>query len=200
MITADIIHKSLKAFVAGKRPEAYRPSQYWFVLGPDAELLPAKAIWSLATGVRGANFNTTHAVRGLAELGFSVVDIRHGNDLIDFEKQVVLSLKTPPKERRKRLAVAPKLPKSRLIMVKQFVRNPDVVAEVLFLAKGKCQGCGKRAPFVRYSDGEPYLEVHHRRQLSQGGEDTVSNAIALCPNCHRQQHYGEPQGAGLYAY
>jgi len=26
--------------------------------------------------------------------------------------------------------------------------------------------------------------------LSQGGEDIVENAIATCPNCHRQLHFG----------
>ncbi|MFM0350878.1 HNH endonuclease [Paraburkholderia sp. RL17-347-BIC-D] len=26
--------------------------------------------------------------------------------------------------------------------------------------------------------------------LAQGGPDTVANAIALCPNCHRERHYG----------
>ena len=26
--------------------------------------------------------------------------------------------------------------------------------------------------------------------LLEGGPDTVENAIALCPNCHRKQHYG----------
>nr|WP_275041241.1 HNH endonuclease signature motif containing protein [Halomonas meridiana] len=46
------------------------------------------------------------------------------------------------------------------------------------------------APFNRKSDGSPYLEVHHRKPLAEGGDDTVANAIALCPNCHRAAHYG----------
>ncbi|MEE7094460.1 HNH endonuclease, partial [Escherichia coli O10] len=40
-------------------------------------------------------------------------------------------------------------------------------------------------------DGTPFLEVHHIEWLSKGGEDSVENAIALCPNCHRQAHYGD---------
>lgn len=39
-------------------------------------------------------------------------------------------------------------------------------------------------------NGEPYLEVHHVIPLSQNGEDTLENAEALCPNCHREKHYG----------
>ncbi len=26
--------------------------------------------------------------------------------------------------------------------------------------------------------------------LSQGGEDTIAHAAALCPNCHREAHHG----------
>lgn len=36
----------------------------------------------------------------------------------------------------------------------------------------------------------PTLEVHHLRRLADGGSDTVANAVALCPNCHREIHYG----------
>ena len=45
------------------------------------------------------------------------------------------------------------------------------------------------------SDGLPFLEVHHLRQLADRGSDTVSNAVALCPNCHREAHYGEKSKA-----
>jgi len=71
-----------------------------------------------------------------------------------------------------------------------FKRNPYVVLEVLLRANGVCEGCQNKAPFKRKSDGSPYLEVHHRVMLAKGGEDTVKNAIALCPNCHREKHYG----------
>jgi 5-methylcytosine-specific restriction protein A len=67
--------------------------------------------------------------------------------------------------------------------------NSDVIAEVLLRANGTCEGCGQSAPFQR-ADGTLYLEVHHRRRLADAGEDSVENAIALCPNCHRERHYG----------
>jgi len=38
-------------------------------------------------------------------------------------------------------------------------------------------------------DGEAYIEVHHVIPLSEGGEDSVNNTVALCPNCHRKLHY-----------
>ncbi|WP_147195697.1 HNH endonuclease [Rummeliibacillus stabekisii] len=36
----------------------------------------------------------------------------------------------------------------------------------------------------------PNLEVHHIKRLADGEEDTVENAIAVCPNCHRELHFG----------
>lgn len=93
-------------------------------------------------------------------------------------------------ERFRRLAKAKKRPVTYSVTTTVFSRNPDVIAEALHQAQGICQGCSKPAPFLRSSDGAPYLEVHHRIPLAIGGEDTVTNAIALCPNCHRERHFG----------
>jgi len=71
-----------------------------------------------------------------------------------------------------------------------FVRNPYVAELAKRLANGICQDCRKPAPFINKFTGEPYLEVHHEIPLSEGGEDTIDNVIALCPNCHRKRHYG----------
>jgi 5-methylcytosine-specific restriction protein A len=37
----------------------------------------------------------------------------------------------------------------------------------------------------------PYLEVHHIKRLADKGSDTTTNSIAVCPNCHRELHYGD---------
>ena len=39
--------------------------------------------------------------------------------------------------------------------------------------------------------GSIYLESHHIHPLSEGGADTIENVIALCPNHHREAHFGE---------
>jgi 5-methylcytosine-specific restriction protein A len=39
------------------------------------------------------------------------------------------------------------------------------------------------------ADEELYLEVHHVRSLASGSSDKPSNAVALCPNCHRPCHH-----------
>lgn len=74
--------------------------------------------------------------------------------------------------------------------ITQYQRDAAVKAWVLQQANGKCESCGQPAPF-NGSDGLPFLEVHHVRQLADNGSDTVTNAVALCPNCHREAHYGE---------
>ncbi len=108
----------------------------------------------------------------------------------DFDRQVRLSMKDLTSDRLARLAVAPAKPSRREVKVIVFERNPDVVAQVLLEANGRCKSCCRRAPFTRRKDGSPYLEVHHRKRLIDGGDDTVENAIALCPNCRRAAHYG----------
>lgn len=71
----------------------------------------------------------------------------------------------------------------------QFVRDAAVVAYVLREADGRCECCMNPAPFTKRS-GVPYLEVHHVLPLSSGGSDRISNAVAVCPNCHRELHHG----------
>jgi 5-methylcytosine-specific restriction protein A len=71
-----------------------------------------------------------------------------------------------------------------------YVRDPAVKAWVLNAAKGVCEGCDNPAPFIG-NDGLPYLEVHHVMPLASHGSDTTTNAVALCPNCHRRCHYSD---------
>lgn len=108
-----------------------------------------------------------------------------------FDDKVRLSLADSAEERKRRLAQAKKKPKLVVRMVRDYERNPDVVAEVLARAQGVCEGCSTAASFKRRSNGTPYLEVHHIVQLAHDGEDTVDNAQALCPNCHRERHFGQ---------
>lgn len=107
-----------------------------------------------------------------------------------FELAVGDAIKLDSEKRWARLRQAPKKPKARVTTVVVFERSADVVAEVLLRAGGVCEICKSPAPFRRASDGTPYLEVHHRIRLADNGDDSVENAVAICPNCHRQQHFG----------
>lgn len=106
-----------------------------------------------------------------------------------FLVEVERSMNETSSVRAKRLEDAPTVPRRINVTTQVFVRNADVVAEALLRAAGVCQVCRKAAPFFRKTDGTPYLEVHHKVQLAHGGEDTVANAIATCPNCHRSLHF-----------
>jgi 5-methylcytosine-specific restriction enzyme A len=112
---------------------------------------------------------------------------------IQFEAAVAKSRTDSAEARRLRLQKAKKTPGTVTATTTLYVRNPDVVVEVLSRANGQCELCNSPAPFKRKADGSPYLEVHHKVQLSKGGEDTVENAVASCPNCHRREHFGEAQ-------
>lgn len=71
-----------------------------------------------------------------------------------------------------------------------YIRNPYIIERAKRLAAGKCQDCGQLAPFINKLTKELFLEVHHIVPLSEGGEDSINNVVALCPNCHRKRHYG----------
>jgi hypothetical protein len=70
-----------------------------------------------------------------------------------------------------------------------YTRDQAVRVEVLKRAKGACEYGGCR-PFNKIN-GQTYLETHHVISLSEQGPDRPSNVIALCPNHHREAHFGE---------
>jgi 5-methylcytosine-specific restriction endonuclease McrA len=117
----------------------------------------------------------------------SIVEIDLSKNLRSEVQKAALS---SAEDRALRLAKAPRKPAEVQVISRAFRRNPDVIVEVLNRAGGKCEICFNPAPFLRLSDGSPYLEVHHRVTLSSGGDDTVQNAVAACPNCHRREHFG----------
>lgn len=86
-----------------------------------------------------------------------------------------------------RLKYVPKVSGYRNATTKIYERNIYVAEFVKRIANGICQLCEQPAPF-KDKNGQPYLEVHHIIWLSKGGEDTVENTIALCPNCHKKMH------------
>lgn len=107
-----------------------------------------------------------------------------------FSKQIQESLADNAGSRRLRIKKENKKPEPIQIISKGFKRNPDVVAEVLIRANGVCEKCNTEAPFIRKKNNTPYLEVHHIVTLADGGDDSIKNSLALCPNCHREVHFG----------
>lgn len=68
-----------------------------------------------------------------------------------------------------------------------FVRDRYISEYAKRRAQGICQLCGEPAPFTD-RDGVPFLETHHIIWLADGGDDSIENTVALCPNCHRKMH------------
>ena len=74
-------------------------------------------------------------------------------------------------------------------VVWSYARNPKVRTAVIKRANGRCENCGALG-FLK-SDSTHYLETHHIISLAKDGKDRVSNVIALCPNDHREAHFGQ---------
>ncbi|MBF7019891.1 HNH endonuclease [Staphylococcus sp. 18_1_E_LY] len=72
-------------------------------------------------------------------------------------------------------------------VTKVYARNIHVAAHVKNRANGYCDLCSEPAPFNDRS-GRAYLECHHVDWLANGGKDSIDNAVALDPNCHRKVH------------
>jgi len=109
----------------------------------------------------------------------------------DFHKKLEIREKQAKKlsdeELLKKVQSASKISGVRDVVTKQYNRNQDVVEFVKRRADGICQLCNNIAPFNK-KNGEPFLEIHHIKWLSEGGNDTIDNTVALCPNCHRKMH------------
>lgn len=83
---------------------------------------------------------------------------------------------------------------TRKVYVEQKQRSACVSEFAKRWADGFCLLCDQKAPFNDKS-GKPYLESHHIQWLSEGGNDSIDNVVALCPNCHKKMHIlkGQPE-------
>jgi len=131
-----------------------------------------------------------HQKRGGA-VKFKLLDFTDPNSE-SFQNQVRDLSSLSDGELRKRLPPQGNLPERVPSAGSAFVRNRALVAWALRRSEGHCEAC-ERTPFRRYSDGEVYLEVHHIIPLAAGGFDSEENVIALCPECHRFAHFGDPK-------
>lgn len=73
-------------------------------------------------------------------------------------------------------------------IISVYGRDVRVVAQALLFAEGKCELCEE--PTFLKKNGKPFLEIHHVLPLADGGSDTITNTAALCPNCHKEIHFG----------
>lgn len=82
-------------------------------------------------------------------------------------------------------------PPKRIRQISDFVRDPYIVAAALARAEDQCEMPKCKSQLFQRDDDRSYLEVHHIVPLGEGGDDTLINAAALCPSCHRELHFGK---------
>jgi predicted HNH restriction endonuclease len=90
----------------------------------------------------------------------------------------------PPKERNKRLQV-------------YLDRGSSVTKALKTILGPKCQICGWKGFEKRGKEAaknnECFIEAHHLNQVSEKSQGSLctDNIILVCPNCHREIHYGK---------
>lgn len=136
-------------------------------------------------GLKPARNVGTNVLATIKDLIDEVEGSQSPQDL-EFEKEVARLLENPSLKEPS----GAKNPKKKTRVGTVYERRADVVAWVLQNSKGICESCGEDAPFLGV-DGSFYLEVHHLLRLADGGTDQITNAIAVCPNCHRALHFSE---------
>lgn len=111
-------------------------------------------------------------------------------DLTDEEIHLRVLSRLPPKQVYERARQAPTQPGVREVTRTEYIRSPEVVAATLARANGNCEMPSCTAELFCRKDSTNYLEVHHVTPLAEDGADTLENTAALCPRCHREQHFG----------
>lgn len=187
MLSGAVFKRSLSAEAA-----EYFLSNLLSTRGRSASESAAAALWKHIAYYESLGHGSLNKLRAVvAAFAASLPGLPSSEaEAAGFEAAVVASRNDPESLRAKRLLGSNPVPAVQFVVAKVYRRNPDVVATVLARANGVCEACAAAAPFARSHDGTPYLEVHHRVQLAGGGNDTVENAVAVCPNCHRKAHYG----------
>jgi len=189
-VTIADIERGISLYNSGHRPWRQTLNRVdWFIMF-DSKLYPLKYTYALAVNEPPAEYTTNQMKSAMKGVQISFVSIKEQQKVsTNFEKLVIDSAKDPIARKKRLIGSNPK-PEVTFTYQASYKRNPDVVAEVLERAAGVCECCNKPAPFKKSKDKSPYLEVHHIIFLAKGGDDTVENAEALCPNCHRRKHYG----------
>lgn len=130
--TRSQLQRGMQRYLAGDRPWPERASAVdWFIASKKGELFPLKYTYSLAVDQRPSLYTTNQMKRRLKGLNLTFVSLKvsHSHDE-DFQRAVSASL-GDLRGRKKRLKAASPKPTQRALVLNVFLRNADVVAEVL---------------------------------------------------------------------
>ena len=79
----------------------------------------------------------------------------------------------------------------RLTTATTYERSPLVVVLTRTRANYTCEVSGCENSTFDGADDNPFVEVHHLLRLADGGVDTITNTVCVCPNHHRELHHGK---------
>lgn len=166
------------------RSKSYDPKWPAYLVVDMDSLEPANA--RLLDYEKALRKETDHSGPLVQTRGWPLVDEKHEGFTLKF-------FCTPPKPRPALDDLDPPLgntaPDRALSTRWTYLRDHKVRKEVLRRAKGCCEFCNERGFLL--PSGRRFLEAHHIIALADDGADTPQNVIALCPNHHREAHYGE---------
>ena len=120
---------------------------------------------------------------------FLGIEVSLGSGVVAAERRLLTS------EDIERLDAPIEVPEHLPRVVYGWNRDRVIVEQVLAADKRKCEVDADHRTFVTSRNNELYLEGHHLIPLSRQKEfdkslDVYANIIGLCPNCHRQLHFG----------
>lgn len=124
---------------------------------------------------------------------FALKDTSDESAVLSNVAQVIASASEEDTKKRiiaKALEAGVHRPSRVVVQRNDFVRSPAIVLGAIARAEGRCEMPGCCTELFNRDDGTVYLEVHHVVPLAEGGEDSLINASALCPRCHRELHFG----------
>ena len=191
-------------------PGGRGPSRNTYVLCPvehtlwDLKIVVDRALSGALAGTKPREWVTQTYEPDLNRLGFEIVKFAENksrklgvrgfdrNELSD--PHTVLTIDGRREENGLAISAGVQ-PGIRLVSSSRFVRNSDFVKKIRSKAAGRCGCCRERT--FKTELGEWFLEIHHKVWLSEGGVDEPCNMIALCPNCHRREHFGTDRRYGL---
>lgn len=89
------------------------------------------------------------------------------------------------------------------VQTENYLRTKKIAQTALMRADYKCEINNKHHTFINRL-GRQYMEAHHLIPLSyqeffDTSLDVIANVVSLCPNCHREIHYGSERN-NLLAY
>lgn len=88
-----------------------------------------------------------------------------------------------------RAKLAPRKSRKTKYKTEVYTRDPYIIEAAKRRAAGMCEMLGCTYIAFLNENKKPYLEGHHVKPLSEGGDDAIDNVAALCPRCHREQHH-----------